>query len=242
MNFEKYFEHPAIRFLTTNYRSNKTIVGAGNALILNNPEGSQIKKILQANTVDQKNNSENKITVFLSRHEKNYFTNYKKQIAEKCVNQIKECHNEGISFDDMMVLYRITDSKIIILLEEAAKKNGIPLNFAPKGHESKFLPENKNGVLVATVHKCKGLEAKAVFILNVDKGLYGFPCELENPVIYETAKPINEVKDKLEEERRLFYVAITRAKEKLFIFAQKGYESKFLDEIKNFTEKKELYY
>ena len=50
--------------------------------------------------------------------------------------------------------------------------------------------------------------------------------------IYEVIKPSNHDL-LLEEERRLFYVAITRAKDELFLLTEKGNESSFLKEIPN---------
>ena len=56
-----------------------------------------------------------------------------------------------------------------------------------------------------TVHASKGLEFKHVFVAGLEDGL--FPNQRRN----------EEVDKDSEEERRLFYVAITRAKEKLFL-------------------------
>jgi DNA helicase-4 len=78
-----------------------------------------------------------------------------------------------------------------------------------------------------TVHKSKGLQAKVVFLLCVDKGLYGFPSEIEDPFIFEPAM-YGKLNNKEEEERRLFYVAITRSKEDVIIYTQKENESKFI--------------
>ncbi len=63
----------------------------------------------------------------------------------------------------------------------------------------------KGGVKLMTVHASKGLEFKNVFITGLEDGL--FPHEKMNE---------NADTDR-EEERRLFYVALTRAKEKLFL-------------------------
>jgi DNA helicase-2/ATP-dependent DNA helicase PcrA len=61
----------------------------------------------------------------------------------------------------------------------------------------------KNGVKLMTVHSSKGLEFDCVFVTGLEQGL--FPSQRDD-------------KDKDdEEERRLFYVAITRAKKKLFL-------------------------
>ena len=45
-----------------------------------------------------------------------------------------------------------------------------------------------NAVRLLTVHKCKGLEARVVFVLNVVKGEFGFPSEIEDPAILEVAR------------------------------------------------------
>lgn len=62
----------------------------------------------------------------------------------------------------------------------------------------------KKGVTLMTVHAAKGLEFDAVFVSGLEQGL--FPHEGMN----------DEDRDE-EEERRLFYVAVTRAKEKLYL-------------------------
>ncbi|MCX9085712.1 MAG: hypothetical protein OIN87_13035 [Candidatus Methanoperedens sp.] len=87
-----------------------------------------------------------------------------------------------------------------------------------------------------TINKSKGLQAKVVFILCVDKGLYGFPSEIEDPFIFQPATYGKLNNKEEEEERRLFYVAITRSKEDVIIYTQKENESMFLNEIQKYTE------
>ncbi len=71
----------------------------------------------------------------------------------------------------------------------------------------------ENDVTLATIHSIKGLEAKLVFVIGCSSN--NFPCKgSEHPVI-EMVK-VDEY-DKEEEERRLFYVAMSRAKESLYI-------------------------
>lgn len=92
-----------------------------------------------------------------------------------------------------------------------------------------------NAVKLLTVHKCKGLEAKVVFVLDVVSGRFGFPSEIEDPAILELARRDTGARDQKQEERRLFYVAITRAKEELYIYTQKNAKSEFLAEIAKHT-------
>lgn len=63
--------------------------------------------------------------------------------------------------------------------------------------------ENDKGVRLMTFHSSKGLEFDIVYIIDVNEG----------SVPYKKAKGIDEI----EEERRMFYVAMTRARKKLFI-------------------------
>jgi DNA helicase-2/ATP-dependent DNA helicase PcrA len=68
------------------------------------------------------------------------------------------------------------------------------------------------GVKLMTVHASKGLEFKYVFVTGLEDGL--FPHERRGEDSPASAQGYGEAQ---EEERRLFYVAITRAKEKLFL-------------------------
>lgn len=60
-------------------------------------------------------------------------------------------------------------------------------------------------VTLATMHAVKGLEFKVVFLVGCEEG------------IFPTARAVKESADSIEEERRIMYVAITRARERLYI-------------------------
>jgi DNA helicase-2/ATP-dependent DNA helicase PcrA len=89
---------------------------------------------------------------------------------------------------------------------------------------------SKNAITLMTVHSAKGLEYPVVFITGLEEGL--FPH----------SNSMNSVKE-IEEERRLFYVALTRAMKKVFLsFSKCRYRfgsllpsipSRFLNEIEN---------
>ncbi|MBP1665063.1 MAG: ATP-dependent helicase PcrA, partial [Bacteroidetes bacterium] len=68
--------------------------------------------------------------------------------------------------------------------------------------------QDENKVTLMTIHAAKGLEFKTVFIVGLEEEL--FPS------------PFAETPRELEEERRLFYVAITRAEEQCFISYSKS--------------------
>ena len=83
--------------------------------------------------------------------------------------------------------------------------------------------ENEDAVELATMHGSKGLEYKTVFIMDVNEGVSPYKKALLDADI--------------EEERRLFYVAMTRAKDELNIlyvkerFGKKVMPSRFINEL-----------
>lgn len=82
----------------------------------------------------------------------------------------------------------------------------------------------------STVHAAKGLEADYVFLLNVVEGLYGFPSKIEDDSTLWVAMPKGE-EFPFAEERRLFYVALTRAKRFVTIYTGVSCRSEFIAEL-----------
>jgi DNA helicase-2/ATP-dependent DNA helicase PcrA len=88
--------------------------------------------------------------------------------------------------------------------------------------------DSENAVRLMTVHGAKGLEFPHVSILRANSG--SFPCSYRETVVafpreLRDADSITEADDKTlhdQEERRLFYVAMTRARDSLHIYAREG--------------------
>ena len=88
--------------------------------------------------------------------------------------------------------------------------------------------DKSNAITLMTLHCAKGLEFPVVFITGMEEGLFPVPRSLDEP-------------EALEEERRLFYVGLTRAKDKIYLswaerrrlFSEANFRipSRFLDEI-----------
>lgn len=145
--------------------------------------------------------SEHKIVVFSGNNEADNI--------QFCIGKIKELLDGGYSNDDILFLYR--RSKMYFPFSNQFKKLGLK-------------------VQAKTIHASKGLESKIVFIIGLTEGYGGFPDIWLEDRIFQVIKQANH--DLLmEEERRLFYVAMTRAKDKLFLITEKGNESSFLKEI-----------
>ena len=88
-----------------------------------------------------------------------------------------------------------------------------------------------------TVHKSKGLESENVIIINMEDSPLGFPSQIKDHKIIKCIK--KEENFLFAEERRLFYVALTRTKNYTFILVPKN-SSCFIKEIKKDKENVEF--
>ena len=129
--------------------------------------------------------------------------------VEYVADAIRQLYEQGYQKEDLLILHRRS------------------ADYAPY---YQYFKEAGLEVPHSTIHGAKGLEARAVFILGLHDMPGGFPEVWSTDRIYQLIKPSNQ-KAMMEEERRLFYVAITRAKDELFLLSIKGSPSGFLEEI-----------
>ncbi len=108
--------------------------------------------------------------------------------ADKVAHNIFTMQSSACGYEKFAVLYRTNKQSKAI--KEALSKRAIPYICDSS--------ESLGHVKLMTVHSAKGLEFPYVYIVGMIEGLFPFPAELE-------------------EERRLFYVAVTRAREKVTI-------------------------
>ncbi|WP_237162638.1 UvrD-helicase domain-containing protein [Shewanella halifaxensis] len=81
-----------------------------------------------------------------------------------------------------------------------------------------------------SAHASKGKQADFVIVLDVNDDKYGFPSKIDNDPILDVMLPkLDNFKDT--EERRLFYVALSRAKQRVFLQAELGKASSFVKEL-----------
>lgn len=133
---------------------------------------------------------------------------------DKYMEQYAKFRN--MDFFDLKETYDslLQDSKHFATIEEWFRYGE---NFSRFVRE-KSKEKDKDGVVLSTMHKAKGLEWKIVYIIDCDTGV----------IPHKSAKTQKE----REEERRLFYVGMTRAKDELVICSTTIAPSPYLDDIK----------
>lgn len=100
--------------------------------------------------------------------------------------------------------------------------------------DRQYLPntydESRVTVEFLTVHSAKGLEADHVIMPKMTNDILGFPCRVGDDPILQLAMPDGDSFENAE-ERRLFYVALTRAKTSVALITVAGKESSFVVEL-----------
>ena len=93
-------------------------------------------------------------------------------------------------------------------------------------------PRARDKVIYRTVHSAKGQEADYVVILDLKDSKHGFPCKVEDdPLLKLVLPPVEDGGYQFAEERRLFYVALTRAKKGVYLVVDENRPSQFAREL-----------
>lgn len=218
-NFTDCFgkNYSATTFIQNTYRNSQNLIDIAGTFIMSNP--SQVKKSLKSHA----NNVTRPITIYEGQ-------NYGKEFYQA----ILDITAKGQLDTDILVLARYNNANKVYasLAGELCEDFIFNKDYTI---ESKKYPNLK--IKFMTCHKSKGLEATNVIIL-VSAGEWGFPNQIaDNPML----RYVLSESDKylFAEERRLFYVALTRAKKNVYIISKPFYQitSPFVKEIKQILVK-----
>jgi DNA helicase-4 len=119
------------------------------------------------------------------------------------------------------------DRKVSVLILGRYRKYTIPTPEEMKLHKEKF-PNLE--LIKRTIHTSKGKEEDYVIIMGLRSGKYGFPSEKTTNPLLDALLPTPEDFE-FAEERRLFYVAITRARKRSYLVADMNTSSRFVNEL-----------
>lgn len=207
-DFEKYFGYTKILRIEKTYRNSQQLIDEASNFVLKNP--MQLKKNLRSDkNLDYP-------LVFWG------FDDDPRKSLQQMINKI--------------VLDFGVNSSILLLGRtnydlEIAKKTGLFRTFYKDRKEKLeyiLLPELQIDFM--SVHKSKGLEADNVILLNFRNDKLGFPNQIADDKVLNLVLT-NAENFKFAEERRLFYVAITRTKNRTFILTDNRNLSPFLKEF-----------
>ena len=208
-DFEKYFGYTKILKIEKTYRNSQNLIDEASRFVLQNP--LQLKKQLR---------SDKKLEyplVFWGYDEEPY------KALEQSINKI--ISEFGIN-SSILILGRTNHDKDIL------KKSGL-FRFSINNRQEVIdyikIPEVQIDFL--SVHKSKGLEADNVILLNFKNDKLGFPNQIADDDVLNLVLT-NAEKYKFAEERRLFYVAITRTKNRTFVLTDNKNPSPFFKEFK----------
>ena len=132
------------------------------------------------------------------------------------------------------IIYYINPKKAFKKLYNYLSKSGSVLVLGRNNFDIyKFCNTNKDYM---TIHSAKGLESDNVIIINLTDGLYGFPNKkTDNNLKIIVNNPIDDYL--YSEERRLFYVALTRTRNYVYLLTPLFKRSIFVKEIKKIIKK-----
>jgi len=215
MDFKEKYPEAEIVALTKNYRSSKHIVELINSSI----------EIMNLPELSHEFENQNRIFLkgFESEEEEHNFV-------------VSEIAKKELPFDEIFVLART--NRQLTAISGKMREKGIP-HIVKSDEINHPVLDRENSVTAATIHAIKGLEAEKVFVLGCNE--QNFPCKAtDHPAI----AMLREEYDKEEEERRLFYVALSRAKNILYLTycgkKKTGFiNNKMLDIMQDLTEKKQ---
>ncbi len=209
--FDDRFDQTSRTTLEINYRCPPKIVDVSSSLMRASDDAT-IKKVRAWSTGE--------ISPVLHRLHGPY-TDRRRAHA---VGIIEELANQGEPYEEMMVLTR--NNEEVKAVSRHFYSHNIPVKVGDKSSGS--TPGECTGVTVQTVHKSKGTEAKFVIVLNaVDDEYGGMPTV---PRVKRGEQPaVDEDIDHYEEERRVAYVALTRAEENLHIISKGNNVSRYID-------------
>lgn len=215
LNFSKHWGQAEISKIETTYRFNESLINISGNFVMQNP--AQIRKRLKSGQRSSKGFALAEIKAYTEEHAINFMT---MRLLELPVNStvyfigryntdqeiLKKWGNMQFMYDNVAGLAKVIWNR----------RRDLDITFM-------------------TAHKSKGLQADYVFIINnKDRGL-GFPSKIQDDPLVGILLEEKETYP-YAEERRLFYVAMTRSRVKTFLLVLDNNMSEFVSEIEDMYE------
>ena len=209
LNFRKYLGDFSLHRISKTYRFGPTIARLSSSFIMQ--DHTQIRKQIQS----QKEDALEPVVEISSD-------------SERLDLEVLTHYFESLSGNSSILLlgrFQIDQFRLV----HCSK-----FKLTPDGIEFQTRPDLK--IRFLTVHQSKGLEADYVILLNNREAKLGFPAHVKDPPLktelVKIAEELSLDQASVNEERRLFYVALTRAKKQVILLTVDGKESSFIKELR----------
>lgn len=220
--YEEYFGYTEKCKIETTYRFGNPLIDRSSDFILKNP--AQVKKKVVPFTkkcFEKGENGRKKLVSKTNTTDISLIPFERGERNAKYLETIRELLKTIPANESIMLLGRYNYEANVFpknCIEETANTKRLTIKYADR--EMNFM----------SVHASKGLEADHVIILNCSQDGGGFPSRVsDDPILGYVLSEIDSFE--YSEERRLFYVAITRAKKHTYIMYNSQMASTFVNEI-----------
>lgn len=204
IGFQEFFQPSVRKLISRNYRSFKRIVETGNQVMINEGEPSVPIHVEQGNVHLVDANQTGKLSEIEEL--------VKEEMGELAVPILRIASRFITPEHDVVVLSRtgnIPTPDGILTLESWKRKL------------QQFLPdEQRKQLLVSTIHGYKGKESEVVVLLAPENYPHIHPDAIFGTIFGDT------IESNIADEKRLFYVGVTRAKSRLFLVAESALDAR----------------
>ncbi len=217
-DFENYFGHATQSHLDLTFRFNSRIGDVATRFVTQNP--MQISKTIHSVTKGRKS----AVSI----------------VKGPAANKLLDGSTQGTINPKLTTLSETVDAIAQIVGKDKRKPEVKPRVYLlarywfllPDQHELTRLKQTNPSIDIEchSFHAAKGKEADYVIIMGLTTGVHGFPSLKATPPVLDALLP-EEEDFNFAEERRLFYVALTRAKHKVYLLADMKDVSPFVHEI-----------
>ena len=229
-NFEDYFDYSKEFKIQKNYRNSSDLINVSSKFVLKNE--SQLKKELEAD----KDYPEKPIKIAKYNYSRDFSLIFEDMIKEISYNNpdgeilILSRYNEDFRY---VIVPRLFETDNLYDYEKVLREQGYL--------KIKYLKDENVKIKFRTIHKSKGLEEDNVILIGLKyKDPKGFPSKIEDDSIIQYVRNKTKEDTLYAEERRLFYVALTRSKNNVYLLTHEKEPSEFIEDLEKLDDEDKI--
>ncbi|MCQ2977588.1 MAG: topoisomerase DNA-binding C4 zinc finger domain-containing protein, partial [archaeon] len=233
-NFSDYFPNPKVMRIESTYRNTQDLIDVSGKFIMKNP--NQVKKSLYSKAYPQIHNPIQIYEYGENSQEVYALEQIVKDIISHCPEDVNILILGRNRHDIYPFLYEKKSKEEIEIPKIFKSASNTKIKFLNREFDKdkcvkiKYLKNPKVNITYRTIHSSKGLEEDNVILINLKNKNSGFPNQREDdPILKYVIR--NKENFSFAEERRLFYVALTRTKNHTYLLSPKNKKSIFVREI-----------